>query len=422
MPILSRRPLASKSTPAEQAAALDDLVAQIVQTETFRSAPMMRTLLSYLWKHRGESISEYAVGVEGLGRPANFDPRIDSTVRVQISRLRAKLKEFYESNGDAFPLKLSVPLGRHDLEWTYQQPATAGGRRFEPIPRAYAVSALAAFAILSAVCLLLFLRVRALETAVTAAPVPAPLPRFWQSFLAGSKPVEIVVPSPLYFFWPDRGVNVRDLNVSEFSKWRSSPWLNEIASKWGPPTLSQNYVGIPEMNASVRLLQFLQGKIPQLELIESRKFAADSVAARNTIFFGMPRTAAYLDQMSQKLNFYIERVEPDVVGNRNPRPSEEKEFRQFDYSADRVRYPGIIALLPQRPEHTRSLLLLGRSPLGIATMLSTIDGLRLIDEQWKKAGSPEAWEMVIECDVYRGDTVAKVSAVSIRAIRSDFWK
>jgi hypothetical protein len=406
MPIAPHSP----ATPPEE------LLTQIVESDAFRSAPMMRTLLGYLWANRGKPVSEYAVAIDALGRPASFDPKIDSTVRVQISRLRAKLKEFYEEKGEPFPLKLSIPLGQHDLQWTYlEAPVEPQPERPKAVPPKYL---LAAIAILLTVCFVLGWRLVSLERAT---PAEQPLPAFWKTFLAGSRPVQVVLPSPIYFFWPEHGFNVRDLSVSEFSNWESSAALREIAAKWGPPRLAQNYVGAPEMNAGVRLVQYLQGHAP-VALIESRKFAADSVASQNTIFVGMPRTAVYLDQISRKLNFYIERVEPDVVGNRNPQAGEAKDFKQVDYAADRIRFPGIIAVLPQRPEHTRTLLLLGRSPVSIATMLTSVDGLRLIDEQWRKAGSPDAWEMVIEAETWRGDTIAKVTPVAFREIHGDFWK
>jgi hypothetical protein len=405
--------------PDKSAKLLDELLNQIVESDAFRSAPMMRTLLLYLWAHRGEQVSEYAVAIDALGRPASFDPKADSTVRVQISRLRAKLKEFYEENGEAFPLKLSIPLGRHDLQWAYQQiQRPAAPRRWAPVPRYYAIAAGLAFGLLAAVCIALLVRVHTLEG---SAPVVQTLPRFWKAFLAGSRPVEVVIPSPVYFFWPEHGVNVRDLTVSEFSRWQSSALLREIASKWGAPTLAQNYVGAPEMNGGVRLLQYLHDRA-QVSVIESRKLDTDAVAAQNTIFLGMPRTAVYLDQISGKLNFYIARVEPDIVANRNPLAGEEKDFREMDYSADRIRYPGIIALLPPRPEHTRSLLLLGRSPGSIVALLTSVEGLRLLDERWVKGGSPDAWEMVIQAETYRGDTIAKVTPVAFRAISPDFWK
>lgn len=409
--------------PKESAEPLDELLTQIVESDVFRSAPMMRTLLAYLWEHRGEPVSEYAVAIDALGRPENFDPKTDSTVRVQISRLRAKLKEFYEEKGETFPLKVSIPLGRHDLQWVNKGVAVPPAPPPKPapgtlVPRSWAIGAGAGCAVLLVLCITLLARLHAVEALVPAAQ---PLPRFWRSFLAASQPVELVIPSPAYFFWREHGINVRDLKVSEFSNWESSPLLLELAAKWGPPKLAQNYVGVPEMSAGIRILQFLQGRAP-VSLEESRKFAADSVAAHNTVFLGMPRTAVYLDRISRKLNFYIERVEPDVVVNRNPLPGEPKDFREVDYADDRIRYPGIIAMPPARPEHTRSLLLLGRSPVSLATAITSTEGLRLLDEQWARAGSPDGWEMVIEAETYRGDTIAKLVPVAFRTIPADFWK
>src|SRR5215472_6702535 len=97
----------------------DALIRQVADSEAFRAAPTMRALLLYLWEHQGEPISEYAIATEALGRSADFEPKVDSTVRVQVARLRTKLKEFYETAGAEFPLRVSVPLGRHELEWTH---------------------------------------------------------------------------------------------------------------------------------------------------------------------------------------------------------------------------------------------------------------------------------------------------------------
>ena len=194
-----------------------------------------------------------------------------------------------------------------------------------------------------------------------------------------------------------------------------------MAQKWGAPTLAQIYVGAMEMTAGVRVLQYLQQGGQQVQLIESRRFPADSFAAQNTIFLGMPRTAVYLDRLVKKTNFYIAQVEPDLVGNRNPKPGEPAEYRQIDYSSDRKVFPAIIVLLPTRPEHTRSLLLMGRTLTSMTTMLLSLDGLKLLDDQWVKGGSPDSWEMVIEAEVYR-DTVLKVWPVSFRAIPDTFWK
>ena len=207
-----RRQVEGGTRVAGPARGLDELITRVIESDTFRTAPMMRTLLLYLWKHQGEPISEYAIAVDALGRSQDFDPKTDSTVRVQVARLRAKLKEFYETAGDSFPLRLSIPLGRHELQWTYEQAQIAPVSPLASVPNHYLWITAAVVAVLVLFSLGLLLQNRALRAGVPAAP--APLPRFWKSFLVPGKPTVIVLPSPLYFFWPDHNMYVRDLKIS----------------------------------------------------------------------------------------------------------------------------------------------------------------------------------------------------------------
>src|SRR5439155_6241688 len=110
----------TKSSAQGSAYKYDQLIRQVADSETFRAAPTMRALLLYLWEHQDASISEYAIATEALGRSRDFDPKLDSTVRVQVARLRTKLKEFDQAKGGTFPLRLSLPLGGHELHWVYE--------------------------------------------------------------------------------------------------------------------------------------------------------------------------------------------------------------------------------------------------------------------------------------------------------------
>src|SRR5579885_707004 len=410
-------PLARRSgtTPHKH----DDLLKQIAESDVFRAAPVMRALLIYLWNNQGQPISEYAIATEALGRPAGFDPKSDSTVRVQVARLRAKLKEFYETAGESFPLRLNVPLGGHELQWTYRAPVKSFASKFSGVPRHYLWGAAASGGVLLAACIGLAVYVHVLKEQIPA-PQP-PLPRFWQSFIVGKKPVVIVLPSPVYFSWPSHHVLVRDLNVAEYTQWETSPFLKSTAQKWGPPELAQTYVGAQETTAGTDLLQYLDRQSQPARLTESRRFPAESYATQNTIFLGMPRTATYLNHILEKTNYYIASVEPDVIKSRTPRAGEPAEFREISYSADRVTAPSIITLLPTRPEHTRVLLLFGRHLTAMSSMLVTPEGLRLIDDAWTKAGSPEAWEMVVQAEFYR-DTILKFEVAACRPIATNFWK
>jgi hypothetical protein len=329
-----------------------------------------------------------------------------------------KLKDFYQAGNGTFPLRLSVPLGGHELRWTYEPAQRSLKARLSVVPRQYwwviGISGL----ILVLVCVLLAVENRRLRAALR--PPPATVPRLWKSFLMDGKPTVIVVPSPMYFFWPSHQVYVRDLQISDFPNWPSSSFLKDTAEKWGPPELSQSYVGAMEMNAGIRLLQYLEKGGHSVRLTESRRFPAESFAAQNTIFLGMPRTVGYLSQMLDRTNFYLARVSPDVVRNRHPKTGEPAEFQEVSYSADRRVAPAIIILLPPRPERTRMLLLLGRNLTSITSVLVSLEGLKLLDDQWAKSGSPDAWEIVIQAEIYR-DTILKTTPVACRPIPATFW-
>ena len=75
-------------------------VQRVAQSAQFTRAETLKRLLLYLWVHRYEDISEYAVATDALGRRVDFDPKTDASVRVQISRLRRKLKDYYERAKD----------------------------------------------------------------------------------------------------------------------------------------------------------------------------------------------------------------------------------------------------------------------------------------------------------------------------------
>src|ERR1700754_124042 len=62
-------------------------------------------------KGEGGSLKEAVIGNAVYGRDPPYDPRIDSTVRVEARRLRRKLDEYYEGEGRSDPVRISLPRG-----------------------------------------------------------------------------------------------------------------------------------------------------------------------------------------------------------------------------------------------------------------------------------------------------------------------
>ena len=85
----------------------------VLASKTFARAPNVSRILRYVCEQslRGDaaSIKEYNIAVEALQRPASFSPDEDSIVRVEFSRLRRKLREFYETEGVDHGLQIIVP-------------------------------------------------------------------------------------------------------------------------------------------------------------------------------------------------------------------------------------------------------------------------------------------------------------------------
>ena len=88
---------------------------KLLESETFRGSGRAGALLKFLVQRMlaGEPLKELTVGAEGLGRGPKFDPRFDSIVRVEVSRLRSRLALYYATEGATDAIRISVPKGSY---------------------------------------------------------------------------------------------------------------------------------------------------------------------------------------------------------------------------------------------------------------------------------------------------------------------
>lgn len=92
-------------------------LALVLQSEDFPKGSRKAQLLQYLVEKEldGEAagIKAYAIGVDVLHRPDDFDPNSDAIVRVEMGRLRAALDAYYAHEGQHRPLRIEIPRGRY---------------------------------------------------------------------------------------------------------------------------------------------------------------------------------------------------------------------------------------------------------------------------------------------------------------------
>ena len=88
----------------------------------FAGAPRLSSLLRYVveetLKNRADGLKEYALGVAVLGRSSSFDPRLDSIVRVEASKLRARLVSYYKGDGADDPILVELRPGSYIPRFT----------------------------------------------------------------------------------------------------------------------------------------------------------------------------------------------------------------------------------------------------------------------------------------------------------------
>src|ERR1700730_14209398 len=90
-------------------------VQRIIQSKAFRTSEVHRNLLHYLAEKSlsgtADSLKEYTVGLDVFAKPASYDPRQESVVRMHVARLRQKLAEYYRTEGVDDPVFVDVPKG-----------------------------------------------------------------------------------------------------------------------------------------------------------------------------------------------------------------------------------------------------------------------------------------------------------------------
>jgi TolB-like protein/tetratricopeptide (TPR) repeat protein len=90
---------------------------KVITSTTFRGAQRAIRLLQFLVGQsldgHASTLKEFTLGVEGLGRGPSFDPRTDSIVRVEASRLRNRLELYYAKEGAGDSVLITLPRGTY---------------------------------------------------------------------------------------------------------------------------------------------------------------------------------------------------------------------------------------------------------------------------------------------------------------------
>jgi hypothetical protein len=323
-------------------------------------------------KGEGDKLKEYQIGVEVFDRKESYDPRIDPIVRVEASRLRSKLKEYYSNEGREDPVLIEFPKGSYVPVFGERQAGESGAQRilawFSGPGAGRTRAALAGFllAILAAAWGVALFRENASLRRQLQAPgrqvlEPEFSPLWGQFFVPGARNY-VVFGSPIFFASERQMFFLRWQGLSNPREFQNDPTFQDMQRRFGPLSGPRyDYALMADATALQRLTAFFGRAGASLTAIPAHQATWRGIQDGNVVFLGAPRMNPLLGRLPVQQDF---EWDPDHnVVNRNPRPGEERKYVTASHY-DEVSY-AVIARFPGLRPNRHILLLTAHSEPGI---------------------------------------------------------
>jgi tetratricopeptide (TPR) repeat protein len=80
---------------------------------TERAKKILRYIAERCFEGESDGVKAYAIALDVLNRPSRFDSNSDPIVRIEVSRLRGALSNYYEIVGPELDIVVQIPIGRY---------------------------------------------------------------------------------------------------------------------------------------------------------------------------------------------------------------------------------------------------------------------------------------------------------------------
>jgi hypothetical protein len=308
-------------------------VERIVHSPVLHSSESLCKLLRYLvqksLEQPGIALKEYQIATEVFGRSDSFDPRLDSTVRVQTGRLRSKLSEYYAAEGAGDEVIIEIPKGSYLVALSHREPPE---RREEPPPKPERSAsaepvrpaspenwwrnvALLLVGVLSLTLgALAYVVLRGQPAAAPRPPagtLPAPLRAFWSPYLQHSEDPLVVFSNAAFVGRPETGLRYLKPETDSRAK------------------VQDHYTGVGEVLAVHELDRVFFDLARPLQVKRGQLLSLDDVKNNDVIFVGSPSENLVLTEIPSTTDFVFRRAPSGprrgdlAIFDTRPRPGEQ---------------------------------------------------------------------------------------------------
>lgn len=360
---------------------------------------MLQYLAQHAVEHPGGSVKEYQIATEVFGRPSDFDPHLDATIRVQVGRLRAKLAEYYASEGVEDPVVVEMPKGTYTLSFHVREPERQARPGLEPPPAVPLVRpapqrtvrnlSIAVFALsiglASALATIIgMMMVRKPAPTVQARDTeerPMALQTFWEPFLTGPEEPWIIFSNAAFVGRPETGM--RYYNPARDSG----------------EHIMDYYTGIGEVSAIRDLDHLLSQMKRTVRVKRGSLFTLDDAKNNDLIFVGSPAENLTLLELPGTREFLFQRPDEGprkgdlAIFNVHPRPGEPRLFLPNPPRPPITEDYSVVALVRGLNPARSTLILAGTSTLGTQAAVEFVCQPSSVQELLRRLGVSKALEL-----------------------------
>lgn len=372
---------------------------------------LLRYLAKHAVEHPGASLKEYQIATEVFGRQTDFDPQLDSMVRVQAGRLRTKLAEYYASEGSADDIWVELPKGTYVLSFHHGQHGNGQGtgsgfheqrelggskavtRRTGMVVGALTVALIVALAVIG----VLLMNRKPAETVPVGdgEAVPAVYRIFWKGFLTGPEEPWVIFSNAAFVGHPYTGMRYYD------------------AARDAKAKVFDHYTGVGEVLA-VHNLDGVFGALHQnLKVKRGSLFTLDDAKNNDLIFIGSPSENLTLLDIPSTHEFVFKRVDccdrkgDTQIINVHPQPGEAKSWLASPSHAPLTEDFAVVALVHGLNPSRYELILAGTTTIGTQAAVEYVTRQYSLEELLLRlavsnSGELKPFEAVIRVKVAHG--------------------
>ncbi|HTS63993.1 MAG TPA: hypothetical protein VMH28_18345 [Candidatus Acidoferrales bacterium] len=381
-------------------------VEEVLTSEAFARSEQLRSFLRYVCERtlagHGKEINEYSIAVEALGKPADFAPGEDSSVRRSAYELRQKLQKYYEVERPAASVRIELPKGSYTPRFIEAAPKPLTPPARTSTSRLLAAAFVVLLAAVLALTLLLASRRDRLDPVVREA---------WQPLVPPSGQVLISVGTTLHLV-----VRPYVSTVAEgLPKYPAPPELYPLFRQHRPlpagtelsmhPVDNSVQMGHAESVAIAASVLSLMGR--SYQILPERSASSPALRGRSTILIGDPQNSVTAANRlaNTPLTLEFDPAVQDVVVRDRASPRTTWAGKRGPDNPYTEVY-GLITMLPGEGETAgphRTLIFSGLTSVGAhgaAEFFSRPEGLtvflrHLASEGYR--GFPSAYQVVVRC-------------------------